>query len=477
MLPARRATRASPAPPRRSPGLPYMAPLSTTAVSTPSTVPSLRLTADRARLAGRVPPNGLLRRQAGRVVLLVGGRDDVELDAKLLEDRPPLRRRRGEKRAAGPRQATCFRDHPDLLRRPAARPVERDQSRLARIAVLRRLELEQSRSTSKPFRCSRRIHSPCGRWNSTAVVVGPLDPSHAELVAQRAGRRPAPSSGVAERRRACEFVRKIERPPGRSSRAASGIQRSGSHQRRRAVLGEREVEGRVGQRHLLGRRLDEGELEPVLLLQAPRGLELGCGVVEPDHPSAAAGEPGRPVRRPAAELDRRPCLRRRASTRSSAPGCSRCPRMGSCCRPGALPERRPSSRIRVPARAVAAACSVSRQTSSSSENQSAISLAADSGESEPWTRLSGIASAIVAADRSRGGLDRVRRPHRGAHHLDRGVAFENERQRRRRGDELRELSEERLLTVLGVVLVRQLAVEPRAASRRRASSPAARSGR
>ena len=56
-----------------------------------------------------------------------------------------------------------------------------------------------------------------------------------------------------------------------------------------------------------------------------------------------------------------------------------------------------------------------RQTSSSSANQSAISRAADSGESEPWTRLSGIDEREVAADRPGRRVGGVRRAHRRAH--------------------------------------------------------------
>ncbi len=43
-----------------------------------------------------VSPDELDRVGIGRIVLLVHGRDDVERDPELLENRPSLRRRRGE---------------------------------------------------------------------------------------------------------------------------------------------------------------------------------------------------------------------------------------------------------------------------------------------------------------------------------------------------------------------------------------------
>ena len=59
------------------------------------------------------------------------------------------------------------------------------------------------------------------------VIARPLDAVHAEGRAQQAVRRRPRSSSVgdAERQEQGELVRKISSPPGRSSRAASGIQR------------------------------------------------------------------------------------------------------------------------------------------------------------------------------------------------------------------------------------------------------------
>src|SRR6478736_8042091 len=65
----------------------------------------------------------------------------------------------------------------------------------------------------------------------------------------------------------------------------------------------------------------------------------------------------------------------------------------------------------------------------------------------------------VAADRAWLGVGRVRRADRLAHRRDRALPLDDERKCRRRRDELDELAEERLLRVLGVVLLGQLAID------------------
>ena len=69
----------------------------------------------------------------------------------------------------------------------------------------------------------------------------------------------------------------------------------------------------------------------------------------------------------------------------------------------------------------------------------------------------GIASANVAAQRAGVGVGRVRGADRLARSRDRPLALEHERERRPRGDEVDELAEERLLAVLGVVRLAELA--------------------
>jgi hypothetical protein len=58
---------------------------------------SVSLADDRLGLAARVPAHELGRIGLGRIVLLVARRNDVEGNAQLRQDRPPLRRRRREK--------------------------------------------------------------------------------------------------------------------------------------------------------------------------------------------------------------------------------------------------------------------------------------------------------------------------------------------------------------------------------------------
>ena len=107
-----------------------------------------------------------------------------------------------------------------------------------------------------------------------------------------------------------------------------------------------------------------------------------------------------------------------------------------------------------------------RRQTSPSGNQIPISRSADSGESEPCTRLFGIASANSPRSDAGIGVGGVRRADRLAAGRDRALAFEHERERRPGGDEVDELAEERLLAVLGVVRLAELA---RLAARARAA--------
>ena len=87
---------------------------------------------------------------------------------------------------------------------------------------------------------------------------------------------------------------------------------------------------------------------------------------------------------------------------------------------------------------------------------SSTSRAADSGESEPWTRFWPTSRAKSpriepgAASSGFGGADDLARGRDGV------VALEHQRDERARGDEVDELAEERLALVLGVVLLGEL---------------------
>ena len=83
----------------------------------------------------------------------------------------------------------------------------------------------------------------------------------------------------------------------------------------------------------------------------------------------------------------------------------------------------------------------------------------------------------LAAERAGVGVGRVRRADRLARGRDRALALEHERERRPRGDEVDELAEERLLAVLGVVRLAELARGDDAGGPRAAACRGARSAR
>src|SRR2546428_4461982 len=72
---------------------------------------------------------------------------------------------------------------------------------------------------------------------------------------------------------------------------------------RRTVLGEREIERCVRQRDALGRRFDERERDPALLLHPPRGREPGRCRIHSDRPRTALRQPRGEIRGPTPEFD------------------------------------------------------------------------------------------------------------------------------------------------------------------------------
>ena len=96
--------------------------------------------------------------------------------------------------------------------------------------------------------------------------------------------------------------RSATRPAG-ACRAASGIQRNGSHQI--AAPYSEKARSKLSSRNggTLGVGVHEREPQVELLLEHARRRELPARVVEPDRPSPAPREPRRPVGRAAAELD------------------------------------------------------------------------------------------------------------------------------------------------------------------------------
>ena len=162
-----------------------------------------------------------------------------------------------------------------------------------------------SASTSKPVSRSRRIISPWGRWNSTD---GPSASCHSTRWSPnwgRARRSVASSASGAEQRIEQRRAGEEDEPAARAQQPR-GLRDPARRlaPQARAVLRQREVEARVGQRDVLGVGLDQRELDAVLRLHRARRRELALRLVDADRPRAAAGEPGREVGGAAAELDR-----------------------------------------------------------------------------------------------------------------------------------------------------------------------------
>src|SRR5437588_5592965 len=249
-----------------------------------------------------------------------------------------------------------------------------------------------------------------------------------------------------------ELVRKMSRPPERSSRFASGIHRYGSAQR----------------------------LAPYSLI-ARSNAASGNGT---DSPGASTSGNSIPVSR---------CMRRAVSSWAGVgpTPTGRAPRFASQAEKYAVPQ--PSSTTSRPATspmqpmvdswtpktpqeislllhwrgAAAAVCS------SFAFVQAATLPGSDSGEliAEPERDLArcrlGRVGAVhevvrhrhreIPANRARLRVGGVRRADRLAHRRDRSLALDHERPRRPRGAERDELAEERLLLVLGVMRLAQIA--------------------
>ena len=140
------------------------------------------------------------------------------------------------------------------------------------------------------------------------------------------------------------MTRKISRPPGRSSRAASGIQRYGSHQMLAPYSEIARSKLASAKRHLLGVAVEEREPQPELVLQPPGRGQLRRGVVDPDRPRAAPGQPGRDVPGAAAQLDGVQAVQVRRGAATWDSGTPQMPQAGS----SAAHSRRPAPRSRSP---------------------------------------------------------------------------------------------------------------------------------
>ena len=390
-----------------------------------------------------------------RVVLLVVRRDDVERDPELLEDRAPLRARRGEQDRRRRRASSPLPRLPDLLARPLLRPLGGDEVVvLVRLGVLGRVELDQSLDARS--RLAQELEqSPCGELELDLAVVRPLDPVQPALRPLQLLVAPAVERGQSIE--SVELRRKTSSPPGRSSRAASGIHRYGSHQIEAPYSESARSNDASGSGTSSAFASIERELEPVL--RCSRRAVSSCAGVTSTPTGRAPRRAATPrSTRCRSRARRRPCRRRRRARRARTPGS---PQIPSRSRPARHARAGRARRVYsafafVQTRAVADARTREAQTSSSAANQSEISRSADSGESEPWTRLFGIDVAKSPRIVPGVGVRGIRRADRLPHRRDRALALDHERPRRRGGDEVDELAEERLLAVLGVVLLAEL---------------------
>ncbi len=162
-----------------------------------------------------------------------------------------------------------------------------------------------SASISKPVSRSSPIISPWGRWNS---IEGPSASCHSTRWRPNCGRASrsvaTSASGAEQSTSSGVLVRKTSRPRGRSSRAASAIQRAGSHHRLAPYSDSAKSKLASGSGTFSASASISGNSMPCSRLHRARGGELALRLVDADGPRAAAGEPGREVGGAAAELDR-----------------------------------------------------------------------------------------------------------------------------------------------------------------------------
>ena len=178
--------------------------------------------------------------------------------------------------------------------------------------------------------------SPCAEVELDAgVVARPLEPVQPALRPQRAGRSVAGPRRARRGSRASSCAGRRARPPGRSSRAASGIQRYGSHQIDAPYSERARSNDSSGQRHVLGVRLDSGNSSPNSSLHPPRRLELRRRDVDADDARAAPREPRRRSTPCRSRARPRPCRRRRRARPSSRSGTRTLPQVISVLRPRA----------------------------------------------------------------------------------------------------------------------------------------------
>ena len=292
------------APRRRSPACRRSRRRAQTAVSTPSTgrSPASGCATERAlpRACSRTSSTGVGVR---RVVLLVVRRDDVERDAELLEDHAALRARRREQDRVDDVRAHRFRALQISSHGQRFRPLRGDgvvvlvpsRRPRARTARLELEDVEAGLSQEREELAERQVE--LGR--PVVLPVEPVQPALRPL--QLLACQPSSARAEDRERRVAQEDELAARPeqPRRLRDPAVGVAPD-----RRAVLGERDVERRIRQRHVLRVRLEQRELDARSPAAARRAVVELCGRdVDADRPRTAASQPGGEVGGAAAELD------------------------------------------------------------------------------------------------------------------------------------------------------------------------------
>jgi hypothetical protein len=137
-----------------------------------------------------------------------------------------------------------------------------------------------------------------------AWVVRPLEAMHAEIGPPEALRRRTLLFGIRDGEDPEGAVRQEDQlAAGAQEARGLGDPAVRIGPDRCPVLADSEVEACIGQSGRLGITMDEREVEVVLLLERARRAELLGRVVDTGRPSPAPRQPGRYIRRPAAELD------------------------------------------------------------------------------------------------------------------------------------------------------------------------------
>ena len=231
-------------------------------------------------------------------------------------------------------------------RRPAPRPLERGVARSGGVEPSGG-RTSMSSSISKPLRAQQRDELAVRQVELDRVVVAPLEAVHAEVRAQQAvAGRLVRRVGHAEhvQRRVDE---EHSRPPGRSSRAASGIHAYGSHQMLApySEIAKSKLASGYGTRSALPRMSSNSR--PCSACSRARGVELRAASCRcrPAGRRAARATPTRSRCRSRAR-SRRGRRGRRAASAAATPARSTRPttarRRPTASRPGRLVARRPA---------------------------------------------------------------------------------------------------------------------------------------